>query len=50
MDAETLKRIENFLAEHDHTINTISKARLMQFEKTDNAIQRKILHLPKYIA
>lgn len=42
MDAETLKRIETFLAEHDQTLETIPKARLTQFQKVDEVIQARL--------
>lgn len=42
MDAETLKRIETFLAEHDLTPEIIPKARLTQFQKADEAIRTRL--------
>lgn len=42
MDAETLKRIETFLAEHDQTTESISNARLTQLQKADDAIQARL--------
>ena len=42
MDAETLKRIETFLAEHDQTLEVFPKARLTQFQKADEAIQARL--------
>lgn len=45
MDAETLKRIEMFLNEQDKTIETISRSRLEQLQKTDAAIQARLLKI-----
>ena len=42
MDAETLKRIETFLAEHDRTPEAVSKAQLTQLQKADEAIRARL--------
>ena len=42
MDAETLKRLETFLAAHDQTLEVIPKARLAQLHKADKAIQARL--------
>lgn len=45
MDAETLRRIETFLAEHDQTLEAVSRARLTQFQKADEAIQARLTRI-----
>lgn len=42
MDAETLKRLETFLNEHDQTPDTLPPSRLDQLEKTDAVIQARL--------
>ena len=45
MDAETLKRIEAFLTEHDQTLEAVPQARLKQFQKADEAIQARLARI-----
>ena len=45
MDAETLKRIDAFLAEHGQTLEAVPRARLTQFQKTDEAIQARLARI-----
>lgn len=42
MDEDVKKRIEKFLASNGQSLDTISKARVEQFEKTDAAIQGRL--------
>ena len=45
MDVETLKRIDAFLAEHGQTLEAVPRARLTQFQKTDEAIQARLARI-----
>lgn len=47
MDEETLKRINSFLNEQGQSIKSIPKNRLQQLEKTDKAIQERLLQIAK---
>jgi len=42
MDDERMKRIETFLATHNASAETLSKARMKQLEKVDEAIQKRL--------
>lgn len=42
MENEKVKRINEFLACHETSIDTISKQKISQFEKVDDAIQSRI--------
>lgn len=42
MDGEIIARIDTFLKQNGSSINTISKSKIIQFKKIDNAIQTRI--------
>lgn len=47
MASEKLTRINEFLARHNASIDTISKQKLVQFEKVDDAIQARLIEILK---
>ena len=47
MDAETLTRIRAFLEEQGKTIDAIPNSRLLQLEKADSAIQKRLANIEK---
>lgn len=47
MENEKVTRIKEFLARHGASIDTISKQKLAQFEKVDDAIQARMVDINK---
>ena len=47
MENEKINRINEFLIRNGASVDTISKARLAQFEKVDNAIQARLAEILK---
>ena len=47
MESEKISRINAFLARHGASIDTISKQKLAQFEKVDDAIQARLADINK---
>lgn len=47
MENEALTRINSFLTQHGANSETISKARMIQFEKVDTAIQMRLAEIQK---